>query len=273
MNWFVIANSLSEDLSQYSVRVLVGGIVAVTVVLALASGLHHRYHFTKKAFYSVLMCIILAVTTALAVINIKLVTSSDDGAIAHLEGRISVFACGQEVSILPSNSLLNQSSGDSRHRIYPNGNLEFLGYRTEPETDGSLGSFFNAIGGSISSNIVALPFNDATAKSIASHTALSKFVKQNPLGEKYLELRSGESCGATPSMVNVFVYGYNSGTHSFVQERILKSPEQFLLTDKPFDEPDCIVIVYGEPDTQTNLTCRGYPEASKIVKDQLEGGK
>ena len=48
MNWFVIANSLSEDLSQYSVRVLVGGIVAVTVVLALASGLHHRYHFTKE---------------------------------------------------------------------------------------------------------------------------------------------------------------------------------------------------------------------------------
>jgi len=221
----------------------------------------------------VLTCIILAVTTALTVININLITTSEDGAITHLEARLSVFACGQEIPILPSNSLLNQSSGDSRHRIYPNGNLEFLGYRTEPKTDGTLGAFFNAIGGSVSSNIIALPFNNATAKSIVNDTTLNRFVKQNPLGEKYLELRSGESCGTTPSMVNVFVYGYNSGTHSFVQERILKSPEQYILTNEPFDEPDCIVIVYGEPDTRTDLTCRGYPESSKIIKDKLEGGK
>jgi hypothetical protein len=65
MNWFVIAGSLSDDLSQYSVRVLVGGIVAMSILLVLASGLHHRYHFTKKAFYTVLSCIVLAVTTTL----------------------------------------------------------------------------------------------------------------------------------------------------------------------------------------------------------------
>jgi len=270
MNWFVIAGSLSDDLSQYSVQVLVGGIVAMSILLVLASGLHHRYHFTKKAFYTVLSCIVLAVTTTLLIININLITASDDGAIAHLEGRLSVFACGQEVSILPSNALFNQSSGDSRHRIYPNGELEFLGYKTQPETDGSIGSFFQEIGGSVSSNIVALPYNDATAQSIVNDTALSKFVKQNPLGDKYLELRSGESCGSTPSMVNIFVYRYNSSNHSFVQERIIKSPEQYILTEKAFDEPDCIVIIYGEPDTRTDLTCRGYPESSKIISDQLE---
>lgn len=270
MSWLFVAGSLSDDLSQYSVRVLIGGIVAVAVVLMLASGLHHRYHFTKKSFYAALSCIILAVTATLTIINVNLIVESEDAAIVHLEGRLSVFACGQEVSILPSNALLNQSSGDSRHRIYPNGELEFLGYKTQPETDGSIGSFFQAIGGSVSSNIVALPYNDATARSIVNDTALSKFVKQNPLGEKYLELRSGESCGTTPSMVNIFVYRYNTSNHSYVQERIIKSPEQYVLTEKAFDEPDCVVIVYGEPDTRTDLTCRGYPDSSKIIPDQLE---
>jgi hypothetical protein len=240
-------------------------------LLVFAASFHHRYHFTKKAFFTVITCIILATTTALVVINLQLISSSEDSSITRMEGRMSVFACGQEIDILPSSSVFNQSSGDSRHRIYPDGRLEFLGYRTEPETDGSIGSFFKAIGGSISANAVALPYNDATAESIVNNATLARFVKTNPIGEKYLELRSGESCETTPSMVTVFIYEYSPSTHSFAQQRIIQTPEQYILTDKPFGEPDCVVVIYGQPDTKTNLTCTGYPDISQITTDPLEG--
>lgn len=271
MSLFIVAQTLSDDLSQYSVRVLLGGIVAVLIVLVFASGIHHRYHFTKKAFYTLLSCIILATTTALLVINLKLITSSEDGAISRLDGKMSIFACGQEISVIPNSTLFSQSSGDSRHRVFPNGDIEFMGYRTAYETDGSLGAFFRAIGGSISANVVALPYNDATEQNIANNSALSKFVKTNPMGEKYLELRSGESCGETPSMTNVFIYEHNSTLHDFTQRRIVQTPEQYTLSNKPFSEPDCIVVIFGKPVDKTDLTCRGYPDPSKIRIDLLEG--
>ena len=264
MSWLVLAQSLSDNLSQYSVRVLLGGILAIFAILVIASGIHNRYHFTKKAFYTVISAIILSATAALTLINIELIAGSEDGSITRLDGKLAVFACGQEIPILPSSSLLNKSSGDSRHRIFPNGDLEFLGYRTSPETDGTLGSFFRSIGGSLSSNVIALPFNEATEKNIVNNVSLAKFVKTNPVGEKYLELRSGESCDTTPSMVNVFIYEYRPTVHNYSQQRVIITPEQFLLNSNPFSEPDCVVIVYGEPTSKTDLTCKGYPDANKI---------
>jgi hypothetical protein len=267
---FLFAQSLSDNLSQYSVRVLAGGLLALFLILALASGLHRKYHFTKKAFYTVVASIVLATTVALLMINLKLITSSEDGAINRMQGKMIIFACGQEVSVVPTSTVFSQSSGDSRHRIFPNGDIEFLGYRTSPETDGSLGSFFRAMGGSITSSVVALPYNDATAKSIVNQTALSRFVKTNPAGEKYLELRSGESCDETPSMVNIFLYEYSPSSHSYRLGRLVQTPESYIISDKQFGEPDCIVISYGQPNTTTDLTCHGYPDAQKIVTDQID---
>lgn len=266
MSWYFAVLALSDDLSQYSVRVLLGSILAIFGLLVFASQIHHRYHFTKKAFYGAITFVVLASTTALTVINIRLITNSDDGAITRLSGKMSVLACGTEIPILPSNTLFNQSSGDSRHRVFPNGKLEFLGYRTAPESDGTLGAFFRSIGGSISANVIALPFNESTNEEVSSSAALTRFVKTNPLGEKYLELRSGEPCDDTPSMVNVFVYEYSSTLHSFAQSRIVTTPEQYTFTDQHFSEPDCIVIVFGSPSSSTELTCRGYPDADKIEK-------
>lgn len=271
MNLHFAALALSEVLSQYSVRILLGGIVAVFGLLIFASHVHHRFHFTKKAFYSSIAFVVLACTSALMIINIQLITNSEDGAITRLSGNMSVFACGLEIPIQPNNSFLNQSSGDSRHKVFSNGKIEFLGYRTEPETDGTLGAFFRSIGGSVSANIVALPFGESISDDIANNVALAKFVKTNPLGEKYLELRSGESCNDTPSMVNVFVYEHSPTLQSFKQTRITTSPEKYLLTDKRFSEPDCIVIVFGNPSQQTDLTCRGYPASNKIYKGLPNG--
>lgn len=270
MTWLVFAQSLSDDLSQYSVHILLGGIIAVFAVLVLASSLHRRYHFTKKGFYTVIAGIIIAVTTALTVVNVQLIANSEDQAITKLNGKMSIFVCGQEISLLASNSLAAQSLGDSRHKIFPNGDLEFLGYRTTPETDGSLGAFMRAAGGSMSSNVMTLPFNDATANTVVNSASLAKFVKTNPLGEKYLELRSGESCDDTPSMINVFVYNYSPTLNQFSNSRIIVTPEKYILSSNPYTQPDCVVIIYGEPTEKTNLTCKGYPDISQIQTNPLE---
>lgn len=270
MSWVSSVGSLSSSLSQYSVRVYLGGVVCILFILLIASGLHHRFKFTKRAFFGVISGIVLSVTATLLLINLQLINRSAEGGLTKKTGKMSIFVCGQELSIRPDSSLFTGSTGDSRHKVYPNGTLEYLGYSTEPSTDGSLGSFFRATGGSISSNVLAIPYNDQTASTAVNQATLTKFVKTNPIGEKYLELRSGEPCETTPSKVSVFVYEFNPNSKLFSKQRILEFPEQYILSTRPTDEQDCLVIVYGDPMTDTELTCQGYPDISKVSTMKLE---
>ena len=130
MSWFSLVGTLSSSLSQYSVRVYLGGVVCIIAILLLASGLHHRFKFTKRAFFGVISGIVLSVTATLLLINLQLINRSADGALAKKTGKMSIFVCGQELSIRPQTSLFTSSMGDSRHKIYPNGTLEYLGYST-----------------------------------------------------------------------------------------------------------------------------------------------
>ena len=262
--------TLSSSLSQYSVRVYLGGIVCILCILLVASVLHHRFKFTKRAFFGVISGIVLSVTATLLLINLQLISQSADNGLSKKTAKMSIFVCGQELSIRPESSLFASSSGDSRHKIYPNGSLEYLGYNTEPSTDGSLGSFFKAIGGSISSNVLAIPYNQQTAETSVNQAILTKFVKTNPIGENYLELRSGEPCETTPSKVNVFVYEFNPNSKLFSKQRILEYPEQYILSDRPNDEQDCLVVTFGDPLTDTELTCKGYPDISQVSNTKPE---
>jgi hypothetical protein len=252
-------------LSEYAVRVLVGGVAATVVLLFVASTLHHRYHFTKKMFFTVLCGIIISTTVALVVINLRLIQLADNGSISRRTGYLNIVACSQTLGIVPQNGILAQSAGDATHQIYPNGELSYLGYRTNERADGTLGGFFQALGGTIASNVIALPLTPEMQEQIVTNQDLTKFVQTNPLGEKYLELKSGDSCDTSPSMLSIFLYEYSPSTHSFVQKRVLRNPEEYMLSDNDFGQPDCVVIVFGEPSERTDITCRGYPNIADVT--------
>lgn len=257
-------------LADYSVRVLLGGIGTVVVIMLIASSIHHRFHFTKKAFFTVVSGIILSVSASLLLINLKLLSVSDESSITSREGYLSIAACDQQIRIYPKSSLLAQSSGDAKHSVFPDGKMVFLGYRTDAILDGSLGGFFEAMGGSITTNSLALPLSAKTRESINSSSYLQKFIRTNPIGEEYLELRSGETCDTTPSMLSVFIYDYNPVTHEHIQKRIIGPPQEYLLSDNDFGKPDCVVVVFGEPSERTQFTCNGYPDINKVIFSETE---
>lgn len=252
-------------LSEFSVRVLLGGIASITLLLLFASTIHHRYRFTKKAFFTVLSGVILSVTVALLVTNLRLLQLSADGSLVRKTAKIQIIACEQQVRIVPEGGILNQSTGDASHQVFEDGTLQYIGYRTNERLDGSLGGFLQAMGGSITANSIALPLSSAMEDSISGNILLQKFVRTNPVGGKYLELRSGETCESTPSMVSVFAYEYSPTTHTYTQKRILRTPEEYQFGDNQFGEPECIVVIFGEPMERTTQSCNGYPDANNIV--------
>lgn len=256
-------------LPHYAVRIMLGGIVAIIGILLFATPLHQRYRYTKKTFFGMISTIVITVTIALVATHIALISKSANGTITRRYGQMSIFACGQQVEIAPT-SVLSATSGDGSYSFSSDGTLQYLGYQTNQDTDAALGSFYQAVGGSISSNVVTIPYDARTKHQLANHQQIDQFTKTNAAGEVYLELRSGEACSVIPDMVSIYVYRYNSGSKKYEKQRIIQHPEAYMFSSRPFATRDCVVVVYGNPKDATTLTCNGYPELhalSPIVQE------
>ena len=260
---------MNSSLPHYAVRIMLGGAICVIAILVFSAPLHKRYHFTKKSFFGLISTLILSVTLALVATHVALISQSQNGTISRQIGQLSVVACGQEIEISPS-SRFSSSAGSGSYSISSNGTMQYLGYERDVAQDGTLGSFFQSAGASISSNVVTLPYGSATRQKLTNDTTLGQFSRINPLGENYLELRSGESCSIAPSMVSIYVHHYDVATKKYETKHLIQHPEQYVLSDMPSDQRDCIVVVFDDPKNGASSTCKGYPESellSPIVKD------
>ena len=264
-----LAQSLSITASQYAVRVMIGSILAVFVLMWVASYAHHRYHFTKKAFYGVLATIVASTTTVLLIININLLAASSSNSIERRSGHIVFDICKQQVPIR-SGQLFSDSVGNGRQKIFENNRIEYNGYVTDVPADLSLGAFIQAAGGTLSSNVLTLPYSKEVESELAGSAILAQFSRTNPMGERYLELQSGTSCDVYPSMLSVFVYRYNESTDSYTQER-LSQPDRYVLSPQSIENGDCIVVIFGDPSEKTTLRCGDYPDADKITPAGVRG--
>lgn len=256
---------INSSLPRYAIRIMLGGAICVIAILVLSAPLHKRYHFTKKSFFGLVSTLILSVTIALVATHIALISQSQNGTITRRIGQLSVVACGQEIEISP-NSRFSGSAGSGSYSIASDGMMQYLGYERDVAQDGTLGSFFQSAGGSISSNVVTLPYVSATTNS----AEVSQFSRVNPLGESYLELRSGESCSITPSMVSIYVHHYDVGTKKYETKHIIQHPEQYIISDVRENQRDCVIVVFNDPKDRSSSTCQGYPSAELLspgVKD------
>lgn len=260
--------TLATTASEYTVRILIGSILAIALVLLFASPLHHRYHFTKKGFFGILTAITLTTTIAFVLIHSLAMSGSEAGSVERRQARIALSVCDQQIPIL-SEDLLSSSAGSARQKIFDDGTLEYLGYVTDPVKDVSLGAFFQAFGGGISSSVMTLPYSEKLESRLTDSTTLAQFIRTNPLGQRYLELQSGSACSIYPSMISVFTYQYSPEKNMFIQTR-LTQPEYFVLSKEPKDTMDCIVVIFGDPSSTTNLRCGDYPDADRIEKGTQE---
>jgi hypothetical protein len=266
-----LAQSLTVSSAGYAVRILVGGIVVMACLLLIASATHNRFQFTKKSHFTGIAAVSISVIVALLLVHLALLSSSSESGIERRVARLSLVACDQQIP-LNFGSNLSDFGGDGRHKIYNGGQLEFLGYRTNDREDVSLNSFFRSVGGGISANILTLPFTKSTESDLANSLTLKQFIRTNPVGGQYLELVSGNACNVTPSMVSVFVYSYDEASKYYEVQR-LAAPDTYIISSATKKYQDCIVVIYGNPTTQTNLRCGDYPLADQIKIKALGAGQ
>jgi uncharacterized membrane protein len=265
----MIASAMTNDISSYSVRILLGAIVLIALVLVFASYLHHRYHFTKKAFFTIIATISVGTMTALLVSHALLISSTQNATVERRSARMVINVCDQQVPISSDQPLL-ASVGNGRQRVTENGRLEYLGYTIDPIEDVSIGSFFTAMGAGINANMMTIPYPREVEQSLADSVTLAQFIRSNPLGEQYLELQSGNSCTVYPSMISVYVYRYDEATSMFTQQRLVQ-PETYVISDQPEDRTDCIVVTFGNPSERTDLRCGDYPALGTIKFETSNG--
>ena len=265
----LFATTLTETSANYSVRILVGSVLVLFGVLFIASLVHHRYHYTKKAFFGVLGSIVVAATAGLLVVNIQLLASSENGGIERRSSYIAFNFCDQQLHILP-NQILSTAAGNGRQIIYTDGRMEYFGNVTNPSGEQALGPMIRAVGGSLSSNILTFPYPKEVEDTLSNTTTLAQFIRTNPLGERYLELQSGASCDTIPSMVSVYVYRFDEEEDKFVLKRLVQ-PETYIPSSQK--NKDCIVVYFGKPSQSTLLRCGDYPAITEITqKPELQGG-
>lgn len=256
--------TIAATASGYAVRILIGSILAIGLILVLATPIHNRYHYTKKTFFTLISSIVVASTIAFVLIHTYAMSGSSANAIEKKQARITMSVCGQQIPII-SEAILSSSIGTARQKIFEDGHMEYLGYVTDPARDTSLGSFFQAFGGSINSSVMILPYSPALESKLTDSATLAQFIRTNPIGERYLELQSGSSCTIYPSMISVFVYQYSSESNEYARIR-LTQPESYIMSDQPSETSDCIVVIFGDPAQETNLRCGDYPNADRIAK-------
>ena len=264
----LFATTLAETSANYSVRILVGSVLVLFGVLCIASLVHNRFHYTKKAFFGALGSIIVAATAGLLVVNIQLLASSENGGIERRSAYITFNVCDQQLHVLP-NQILSTASGNGRQQIYTNGRMEYFGNVTSPSEEMALGPMIRAAGGTLNSSVFTFPYPKELENDVSNSTTLAQFIRTNPLGERYLELQSGASCETIPSMVSVFVYRFDDEENKFVLKR-LTQPETYIPSSNK--NKDCVVVMFGKPSQTTLLRCGDYPAISDITqKPELQG--
>jgi hypothetical protein len=231
------------------------------LVVVIASFLHDRFHVTKKLFYSGLVSVIIATTLALLATHVVQIGSSK-GSISRYEARLFLVACGQQIPFVPD-SMFSRTAGSARFSIDASGRVVYQGYETDEEYDTSLTSFFNEVGGSISPNVLTLPYSMNTRGGIADSTRIEQFLRQNPGGGNYLEFRSGDACDTAPSMVSVYIYRYDPISKLYNQQRISQLSEYRLSGSNP-DHQDCVVVMFDQPSIRTTFTCGGFPSEEML---------
>lgn len=256
--WSLTAFSTTNTTTS---RTLLGGIAALLVVFLIAVPLHSRFHFTKKHFYSSIVLIVTGVSFLLALPFIQGWQQAGSGQ-KHIEAYLDIYVCDQKLPIGAASPLYN-ATGDTKHKVFSDGRAVFSGF-VDDERDKTLGSFFRAMGGSLSNATLAIPYSSLEDLSSTNERIIETFTKSNPLGEEYLELRSGDACStAIPSKLEVYVYRYDTSLGRYTVMHIQDSTTNYIISDTP-DKPDCIIITFDEPSQTTTLTCSSHPARSEL---------
>jgi hypothetical protein len=270
LDWYKIL--FMYDLSAYATRVLIGGVLSLLFVVLCAALFHQKYRETKKVLFVLVTTISLSVTLVLSAVNFQMKSISLDNGLYEVNGHVRIFACGQEIPFGQSGSLVNRSLGDGYRRINHKGEMKFFGYRDANRDSDGINAFIESIGGSLTDANLSLPVGEEMISDYESDVITKQFIRLSASGENYLEFTNGSSCGdGTAAALSLYAYAPEASGDTYVQRHIKEAIGSYRFESAGSTRPNCVIIEFGKPATQTDKTCRWFPELKNVVYQ--EGSK
>lgn len=189
-------------------------------ILALAIILFHKKmnDAAKKIMYFLVVINIAVVTLYLILTTLHLnVTSITKGPV-HWHADFEIWVCGREIELLEPKGLSNKQGTDLMHAHNDN-RIHVEGVILDKK-QASLGAFFYAVGGSLSSDGIKVPTD-----------------------EGLLSVHEGDKCNEQPAKLYVFVNGNlieNPASYEIAHHEKVPPGDRikFVFTEKPVEEID-----------------------------------
>jgi hypothetical protein len=258
--YYFSSTNLSDIVYINTQRTILGGLVALGVVVAVSALFHKRFHITKKFFYTTLTVVVVATTGLLLVLQSLLFTNQvGSRGLSRRSADIKLFVCGQYVPI-------TQNSRNKKSNVWIRDNvMSFQGIITD-DKDMTLGSMFGQFGGSITNYSLVMPLGSLSTATVSASSTLRSFAKSYSGNNSVLQIKTGDTCDLDGSELQAFVYRRNASDNKQSQYK-LGNLSQYVISDQwNTDTRDCVIIDFGDPKPYTDETC------SLLGKDFDKGG-
>lgn len=223
---------LADAISSYSQIITLGGSLILVFLVFLSLAVKHLTPLVKKILFISIASTVISVTAFLAGSTIYLNMVSISKGPVHYHADIEIWNCGEEVDLMDPEEFSNKVGTSILHE-HNDKRIHLEGVVVE-EKDASLGRYFEAIGGNLTSDSL----------SISEH-------------EGQLNLISGQTCpDGQVGILQVFVY--KTVRDNFYQQKI-GNPQNYIYSPQANVPPgDCIIIEFGEPKERTDKICQSY---------------
>src|SRR3989344_509858 len=193
------------------------GSLAFGVLIAVILLFHKKMEgMAKKIAYSLILIVVALVTLYLVIVTLHLNLISLTKGPVHWHADFEIWVCDKEIRLAEPKGLSNKQGVDLMHAHNDN-RIHVEGVLLDMKA-ASLGAFFHAVGGSLSSDGIKVPADNSL-----------------------LSVHEGDKCNEKPGKLYVFVYGnVISNPSSYVISPYEKVPPggriKFVFTEKTLEE-------------------------------------
>lgn len=238
--------TIEQTLNQYGVTLLVTGTIALLVLAAISLKVKKLSEKNKEILFFGIIAATVIPTLFLAISTVYINMISASGGPVHWHADLEILACSKELDLRNPEGLSNKIGTATLHE-HNDKRIHVEGVVVEPHHV-SLGSFFQVIGGELTSQVLVVPSTEGD-----------------------LSFISGGNCpDGQQAQVQVFVYTVDD--EGYYSQQKLEDPHEYVLTGTSnVPNGDCIIVEYGPKKEKTKRVCRSYRVAEEIGK--LKGEK
>ena len=233
--------TIEQTLNHFGLTLLVIGSVGLTLLAIISLNAKKLTEHKKELLFFGIVAATVVPTLFLAISTVYINMISSSGGPVHWHADMEVWACGKELDLKNPEGLSNKIGTATLHE-HNDKRIHVEGVVVEPHHV-SLGSFFEVIGGELTSQLLIVPTDEGKRPFI-----------------------TGQSC-STNERAEVQVFVYTIDEAKYYSQQKLEYPHEYILTGTPHvPDGDCIIVEYGPKKEKTEKLCRSYRVAEEIGK-------